>query len=106
MRMGTDVQLRGGKISYLKKAGVLVRKFEGAQGICTQVCVPNEFRLSVLSLGHTLSLSRHLGTARTKGRIICLLFLSREYREDKWLAFTVFCCGVMLGGCIHFVFLK
>ncbi|KAL8595123.1 hypothetical protein ACOMHN_019161 [Nucella lapillus] len=58
-----------GLVWYVKKGGVLMRQHQCKDDTVTQVLVPKELRLSVMTLGHDIPMAGHLGTRKTKDRI-------------------------------------
>ncbi|KAL8579784.1 hypothetical protein ACOMHN_066432 [Nucella lapillus] len=58
-----------GLVWYVKKGGVLMRQHQCKDDTMTQVVVPKELRLSVMTLGHDIPMAGHLGTRKTKDRI-------------------------------------
>ena len=58
-------------VSYLFDEGVLMRKWVPVSGrecdVVTQVVVPKDFRLQVLSIAHDHGMSGHLGIKKTIG---------------------------------------
>ena len=65
-------------MTYLFDEDVLVRKWSPISGlecdVVTQVVVPKEFRLQVLSLAHDHNLSGHLGIKKTYHRVLQYFF--------------------------------
>ncbi|KAL8596030.1 hypothetical protein ACOMHN_021070 [Nucella lapillus] len=64
-RLATKTRL----VWYIKKGGVLMRQHQCKDDTVTQVVVPKELRVSVMTLGHDIPMAGHLGTRKTKDRI-------------------------------------
>ncbi|KAL8606779.1 hypothetical protein ACOMHN_049608 [Nucella lapillus] len=58
-----------GVVWYIQKGGVLMRQHQCRDDTVTQVIVPKELRVSVMTLGHDIPMAGHLGTRKTKDRI-------------------------------------
>ncbi|KAL8599297.1 hypothetical protein ACOMHN_008012 [Nucella lapillus] len=58
-----------GLVWYVKKGGVLMRQHQCKDDTVTQVVVPKELRVSVMTLRHDIPMAGHLGTRKTKDRI-------------------------------------
>ena len=60
---------KAGSCSFEVRNGILVRVFETTQTTFVQVLIPHELRPKILSLGHDMPFSAHMGINRTLSRI-------------------------------------
>lgn len=71
LAQASDPSLCGkrGQVQFIRKEGVLQRRFITTDGTYSQVVVPESLRAGVLSLSHNVPMVGHLGTKKTQDRL-------------------------------------
>jgi len=71
LAQASDPSLCGkrGQVQFIRKEGVLQRRFITTDGTYSQVVVPESLRAGVLSLSHEVPMVGHLGTKKTQDRL-------------------------------------